>query len=138
MTYDKPERILASKIINFTKIKNIFISYNRVRKRILWFSGSVMVYFIFRRFLCIEIYKTPNNLNPSLMKEIFERGMKIELLETDICWIGIFLGETKLRLLLKFFNFNLFIVDVLLFYNNSYILRKYANLGQLIHYLKIT
>ena len=138
MTYDKPERILASKIINFTKIKNIFISYNRVRKRILWFSGSVMVYFIFRRFLCIEIYKTPNNLNPSLMKEIFERGMKIELLETDICWIGIFLGETKLRLVLKFFNFNLFIVDVLLFYNNSYILRKYANLGQLIHYLKIT
>ena len=138
MTYDKPERILASKIINFTKIKNIFISYNRVRKRILWFSGSVMVYFIFRRFLCIEIYKTPNNLNPSLMKEIFERGMKIELLATDICWIGIFLGETKLRLVLKFFNFNLFIVDVLLFYNNSYILRKYANLGQLIHYLKIT
>ena len=138
MTYDKPERILASKIINFTKIKNIFISYNRVRKRILWFSGSVMVYFIFRRFLCIEIYKTPNNLNPSLMKEIFERGMKIELLETDICWIGIFLGETKLRLVLKFFNFNLFIVDVLLFYNNSYILRKYAKLGQLIHYLKIT
>ena len=138
MTYDKPERILASKIINFTKIKNIFISYNRVRKRILWFSGSVMVYFIFRRFLCIEIYKTPNNLNPSLMKEIFERGMKIELLETDICWIGIFLGETKLRLVLKFFYFNLFIVDVLLFYNNSYILRKYANLGQLIHYLKIT
>ena len=138
MTYDKPERILASKIINFTKIRNIFISYDRVRKRILWFSGSVMVYFIFRRFLCIEIYKTPNNLNPSLMKEIFERGMKIELLETDICWIGIFLGETKLRLVLKFFNFNLFIVDVLLFYNNSYILRKYANLGQLIHYLKIT
>ena len=138
MTYDKPERILASKIINFTKIRNIFIRYDRVRKRILWFSGSVMVYFIFRRFLCIEIYKTPNNLNPSLMKEIFERGMKIELLETDICWIGIFLGETKLRLVLKFFNFNLFIVDVLLFYNNSYILRKYANLGQLIHYLKIT
>ena len=138
MTYDKPERILASKIINFTKIRNIFISYDRVRKRILWFSGSVMVYFIFRRFLCIEIYKTPNNLNPSLMKEIFERGMKIELLATDICWIGIFLGETKLRLVLKFFNFNLFIVDVLLFYNNSYILRKYANLGQLIHYLKIT
>ena len=72
------------------------------------------------------------------MKEIFERGMKIELLATDICWIGIFLGETKLRLVLKFFNFNLFIVDVLLFYNNSYILRKYASLGQLIHYLKIT
>ena len=138
MTYDKPERILASKIINFTKIRNIFISYDRVRKRILWFSGSVIVYFIFRRFLCIEIYKTPNNLNPSLMKEIFERGMKIELLATDICWIGIFLGETKLRLVLKFFNFNLFIVDVLLFYNNSYILRKYVNLGQLIHYLKIT
>ena len=138
MTYDKPERILASKIINFTKIRNIFISYDRVRKRILWFSGSVIVYFIFRRFLCIEIYKTPNNLNPSLMKEIFERGMKIELLATDICWIGIFLGETKLRLVLKFFNFNLFILDVLLFYNNSYILRKYANLGQLIHYLKIT
>ena len=36
------------------------------------------------RFLCIEKYKTLNDLNPSFMKEIFERGMKIELLATDI------------------------------------------------------
>ena len=36
------------------------------------------------RFLCIEMYKTLNNLNPSFMKKIFERGMKIELLATDI------------------------------------------------------
>ena len=39
---------MVSKIINSTKIIIIFINYDRVRKRILWFSRSVMVYFIFR------------------------------------------------------------------------------------------
>ena len=35
------------------------------------------------RCLCIEIYKTLKDLNPSFMKEIFEKGMKIELITTD-------------------------------------------------------
>ena len=48
MTYDNPERILVSKIINSTKIRIIFISHDRVRKRILWFSRSAIHYFIFR------------------------------------------------------------------------------------------
>ena len=48
MTYDNPERILVSKIINSTKIISIFVNYDTVRKKILWFSRSVVVYFIFR------------------------------------------------------------------------------------------
>ena len=36
MTYDNPERILVSKILNSMKIISIFINYDRVRKRILW------------------------------------------------------------------------------------------------------
>ena len=38
------------------------------------------------RFLCIEIYKTLNDLNPSFRKEIeyLKKGMKIELLATDV------------------------------------------------------
>ena len=36
------------------------------------------------RFLCIEIYKALKDLNPSFMKEIFEKREKIELLATGI------------------------------------------------------
>ena len=33
MTYDNPERIFISKIINSAKIRSIFISYDRVSER---------------------------------------------------------------------------------------------------------
>ena len=36
-------------------------------------SGKCNVKILRLRFLCIEIYKTINDLNPSLMKEIFEK-----------------------------------------------------------------
>ena len=35
------------------------------------------------------------------VKKHLKSGMKIELLETDASWIWIFLGKTKLRLVLK-------------------------------------
>ena len=53
------------------------------------------------RCLCIEIYKTLNDLNPSFMKEIFEKRDENRVTRDRYKLNLIFLGETQLRLVLK-------------------------------------
>ena len=52
------------------------------------------------RFLCIEIYKTVNDLNPSFMKEIFEKKDENRVTR-DKCKLNSNNPRRKLRLVLK-------------------------------------
>ena len=67
-------------------------------------SGKCNINICRLRSLCIEIYKTLNDSNPSFMKEIFEKRDENRVTRDRHKLNLIFLGETQLLLVLKALN----------------------------------
>ena len=53
-------------------LRFLYDDYNSPSEEILKKSGKFSMELNTLRYLCIEIYKTINNINPSFMKQIFQ------------------------------------------------------------------
>ena len=57
-------------------LRFLYDDYNSPSEEILKKSGKFCMELNRLRYLCIEIYKTINNINPGFMKEIFQDSLK--------------------------------------------------------------